>query len=191
MARRDAGSIPAEVCDRGAAKQTALPAKTLRAAALLAGAGVGSALTARFGDARASSPCPQPKPLAAVPLAIPRQALRDRTGVDKLPRRAVPGRHRAAGRGDDAPEPGCDEVGRGPSGVEGPGSVESALRVRGLDGSGALDEARRAHEPNRHIDVRAPDLVGSQLVLSRADAVRRASNQGQSATPQATPANLP
>jgi hypothetical protein len=43
---------------------------TRRAAALLAAASVGSTLTARCGDARASPPWPRPKPLAAGPLSI-------------------------------------------------------------------------------------------------------------------------
>ena len=50
-------------------------AKILRAAGLLAAAGVGSALTARCGDARASPPWPQPKSLAAGPHAIFKQSL--------------------------------------------------------------------------------------------------------------------
>jgi hypothetical protein len=56
--------------------QTAFCAKTLRAAGLLPVACVGSVLTARFGDARTSPPWPQPKSLAAAPLAIFKQALR-------------------------------------------------------------------------------------------------------------------
>ena len=55
--------------------QPALCAKTLRATALLAGAGVGSAVTARWGDAPASPPWPRPKSLVAGPLPIFRQAL--------------------------------------------------------------------------------------------------------------------
>jgi hypothetical protein len=56
--------------------QTAFCAKTLRAAGLLPVARVGSAVTARCGDARASPPWPQPKSLAAAPFRIFRQALR-------------------------------------------------------------------------------------------------------------------
>ena len=55
--------------------QAAFSAKTLRAAVLLAVACVGSAVTARFGDAPASPPWPQPKSLAAGPHAIFRPAL--------------------------------------------------------------------------------------------------------------------
>ena len=55
--------------------QPACGAKTLRAAGLLAVAGVGSVLTARCGDARTSPPWPQPKSLAAAPFPIFRQAL--------------------------------------------------------------------------------------------------------------------
>jgi len=71
------GAYPQRSVTEEQRSNAALPAKTLRAAALLAGAGVGSALTARCGDARTSPPCPQPKPLAAAPLAILRQALSD------------------------------------------------------------------------------------------------------------------
>ena len=56
--------------------QTAFSAKTLRAAGLLPAAGVGSVLTAHFGDARTSPPWPQPKSLAAGPHAILKQALK-------------------------------------------------------------------------------------------------------------------
>jgi len=56
--------------------QTAFSAKTLRAAGPLPGASVGSAVTARCGDAPASPPWPRPKSLAAAPLRIFRQALR-------------------------------------------------------------------------------------------------------------------
>jgi len=55
--------------------QPAVCSKTLRAADLLAVGGVGSVVTARSGDAPPSPPCPQPKSLAAAPLAILRQAL--------------------------------------------------------------------------------------------------------------------
>src|SRR5206468_7182514 len=55
--------------------QAAFSAKTRRAAGLLAAAGVGSALTARCGDARASPPWLRPKSLAAGPLSILKQAL--------------------------------------------------------------------------------------------------------------------
>jgi hypothetical protein len=56
--------------------QAAFSAKTLRAAVLLAAACVGSALTARCGDAPASPPWPQPKSPAAAPSIILKQALR-------------------------------------------------------------------------------------------------------------------
>ena len=56
--------------------QAAFSAKTLRAAVLLAVARVGSPVTARFGDAPASPPWPQPKSLAAGPHAILKQALK-------------------------------------------------------------------------------------------------------------------
>src|SRR5260221_6367959 len=55
--------------------QAAFSEKTLRAAGLLSVACVGSIVTARFGDAPPSPPWPQPKPLAAGPHAIFRQAL--------------------------------------------------------------------------------------------------------------------
>src|SRR5215204_7388026 len=58
--------------------QPARGEKTLRAAGLLAVAGVGSVLTARCGDAQTSPPWPQPKSLAAAPFLIFRQALRNR-----------------------------------------------------------------------------------------------------------------
>jgi hypothetical protein len=61
--------------------QTAFCPQTLRAAGLLPVAGVGSFLTARFGDARNSPSWPPPKSLVAGPLGIFRQALRSlRTG---------------------------------------------------------------------------------------------------------------
>src|SRR4030095_8760258 len=56
-------------------RQRGFGAKTLRAAVLLSRAGVGSAVTARCGDAPASPPWPRPKPHAAGPIAIFRQAL--------------------------------------------------------------------------------------------------------------------
>src|SRR5215218_8897471 len=56
--------------------QPACGMQTLRAAVLLALAGVGSVLTARCGDARTSPPWPQPKSLAAAPFLIFRLALR-------------------------------------------------------------------------------------------------------------------
>ena len=56
-------------------RQTGLSEKTLRAAGLLPVDFVGSALTARCGDARASPPRPQPKSLAAGPFSIFKQAL--------------------------------------------------------------------------------------------------------------------
>jgi len=46
------------------------------AAGLLAVGCVGSVVTARYGDAPSSPPCPPPKSLAAAPLAIFGQALR-------------------------------------------------------------------------------------------------------------------
>jgi len=55
--------------------QSAFCAKTLRAVGLVPGACVGSALTARCGDAPASPPWPQPKSLAAGPHVILKQAL--------------------------------------------------------------------------------------------------------------------
>jgi hypothetical protein len=56
--------------------QAVCSAKTLRAAGLSPGAGVGSAVTAHIGDAPALPPWPQPKSLAAAPLAILKHALR-------------------------------------------------------------------------------------------------------------------
>jgi len=55
--------------------QAAFSAKTLRAADLLPTAGVGSAVTARCGDAPASPPWPPPKSLAAGPHGVFKQAL--------------------------------------------------------------------------------------------------------------------
>ena len=55
--------------------QTAFCSTTLRAAGLLAVGGVGSVVTARFGDAPPSPPCPQPKSFAAAPLVVFKQAL--------------------------------------------------------------------------------------------------------------------
>src|SRR2546427_5395206 len=60
--------------------QTAFSPKTLRAAGLLSVAGVGSFLTARCGDVRNSPPWPQPKSLAAAPLVVSKQALRQSRG---------------------------------------------------------------------------------------------------------------
>ena len=57
--------------------QTAFCAQTLRAAGLLSVACVGSAVTARCGDAPASPPWPQPKSLAAGPHEILKQALKE------------------------------------------------------------------------------------------------------------------
>ena len=80
MARRDEGADPewsvTEEAIPQARDQAALSAKTLRATGLLAWAVVGSAVTARFGDAPASPPRPSPKSLVAEPLPIFRQALR-------------------------------------------------------------------------------------------------------------------
>src|SRR6266436_1039794 len=61
--------------------QPAFSTKTLRAAGLLPVAGVGSAVTARCGDAPASPPWPQPKSLAAAPLVVFKQALRPEPGL--------------------------------------------------------------------------------------------------------------
>ena len=47
-----------------------------RAAGLLGVGGVGSVVTARFGDAPPSPPCPHPKSLAAAPLLVCNQALK-------------------------------------------------------------------------------------------------------------------
>jgi len=57
--------------------QTARPSKTLRAAGLLPLAFFVTSLTARYGDARPAPPRPKPKSLAAAPLPIFRQALRE------------------------------------------------------------------------------------------------------------------
>jgi len=57
-------------------RQAALCSKTLRAAGLLFVGRVGSVVTAHYGDAPPSPPCPQPKSLAAASHAIFRQALR-------------------------------------------------------------------------------------------------------------------
>ena len=73
---------PMRVCSLVAPCQTGLSAKTPRAAGLLPVAGVGSALAARPGDARASPPWPRPKSLAAEPLSIFKPASQAR---QKLP----------------------------------------------------------------------------------------------------------
>jgi len=54
--------------------------KTLRAAVLLAANGVGSSITARYGDALASPPCPQPKSIAAELSLVFQQAPRRMNG---------------------------------------------------------------------------------------------------------------
>ena len=69
MARRDEGPYPQRSVTEEQRSQTVFCAKTLRAKGLLPWAGAGSAFTARFRDAPASPPCPQPKSLAAEPLA--------------------------------------------------------------------------------------------------------------------------
>ena len=74
MARREDRAYPYGSVSEEQRRQTGLVAKTLRAADLLPVDGVGSALAARCGDARASPPCPQSKSLAAEPLLILRQA---------------------------------------------------------------------------------------------------------------------
>ena len=56
--------------------QTAFGATTLRAADLLAVGRVGSVVTARFGDAPPSPPCPHPKSQAAAPLVVFNQTLK-------------------------------------------------------------------------------------------------------------------
>jgi len=67
MARRDERAYPQRSVSEEQRSQTAFCAKTLRAAGLLSAACVGSALTARCGDARAEPPWPQSKSLAAGP----------------------------------------------------------------------------------------------------------------------------
>jgi len=72
-------------CGSSTAKQrsqTAVSAKSLRAAGLLALSGVGSVVTARCGDAPPLPPWPKPKSLAAAPLAILRQALTLEVSID-------------------------------------------------------------------------------------------------------------
>jgi hypothetical protein len=59
-------------------RQTTFSAKTLRAAGLLPVASVGSVVTARCGDAPTLPPWPQPKSLAAAPLVILKQALKNK-----------------------------------------------------------------------------------------------------------------
>jgi hypothetical protein len=78
MARRNEGASPQRAVIEEQRSQTAVCAKTPRAAVLLAAAGVGSALTARCGDAPTSPPWPQPKSLAAGPLGVFKLALRRR-----------------------------------------------------------------------------------------------------------------
>src|ERR1700756_276656 len=79
LARRDEGAWPQRPVTEEQRSQAAFSAKTLRAAALLPAACVGSALTARCGDARPSPPWPQPKSPAAAPFLILKQALSRRT----------------------------------------------------------------------------------------------------------------
>jgi hypothetical protein len=69
-------NIPGGFSTEEPRSQTAFSAKTLRAAGLLPAAGVGSAVTARSGDAPASPPWPQPKSLAAGPIGIFGHALK-------------------------------------------------------------------------------------------------------------------
>src|SRR6266478_5418273 len=76
MARRDEGEYPL-IFDRGATKP----------GGLLPLAWVGSAITARCGDALASPPWPETKSLAAAPLVVFRQAL---TGARPLALRNAP-----------------------------------------------------------------------------------------------------
>src|SRR6266542_4062080 len=75
LARRDEGGYPQRSPTEEQRSQPAFSAKTLWAAGLLSVACVGSALTARCGDARSSPPWPQSKSLAAGPHAILKQAL--------------------------------------------------------------------------------------------------------------------
>src|SRR6266542_1369999 len=80
LARRDEGGYPQRSPPEEQRSQPAFSAKTLWAAGLLSVACVGSALTARCGDAgaRAEAPSPlwpQSKSLAAGPHAILKQAL--------------------------------------------------------------------------------------------------------------------
>ena len=76
MARRDERAYPQRSVSEEQRSQWVVSAKTLRAAGLLPVAGVGSAVTADYGDAPASPPWPPPKSLAAGPLSILKQALR-------------------------------------------------------------------------------------------------------------------
>jgi len=90
VARRDERAYPQWSVSEKERSQRAVSAQTLRAAGLLpvacvgsaitarggdALACVGSAITARGGDALASPPWPPPKSLAAGPLSISKQAL--------------------------------------------------------------------------------------------------------------------
>ena len=90
--------------------QTACCAKTLRAAGLLALAGVGSVVTARCGDAPPSPPWPKPKSLAAAPLAIFSQALSQNDAEEDNPkphREAVDAAERGLWQYPNLTERGC------------------------------------------------------------------------------------
>jgi hypothetical protein len=76
MARRDRENTLHGFSTKEQRSQAAVGSQTLRAAGLLAVGCVGSVVTARYGDAPSSPPCPPPKSLAAAPLAIFGQALR-------------------------------------------------------------------------------------------------------------------
>src|SRR5258708_22041687 len=75
MARRDEGAYPQRSVTEEQRSQAAFSAKTLGAADLSPTARVGSAVTARCGDAPASPPWPPPKSLAAGPHGVFNQAL--------------------------------------------------------------------------------------------------------------------
>jgi hypothetical protein len=98
------GSIPARGAVTEAQRsQRAFCAKTLRAAGLLPVACVDSFLTARCGDARNSSPWPQPKSSAAGPLLISKQALSQ--GIDASQTQSDPVKRKSRRRGKSEPIP--------------------------------------------------------------------------------------
>jgi len=75
MARREEGAYPQRSVTDEQRSQRVVSPKTLRAAGLLPMACVGSAVTARCGDAPASPPWPPPISLAAGPLWVFGRAL--------------------------------------------------------------------------------------------------------------------
>src|SRR6266571_2377227 len=99
MARRNEGAYPQRSVTEEQRSQAAFSAKTLRAADLLPTAGVGSAVTARYGDAPASPPRPSPKSLAAGPHGVFKQALCAELADEITPFGGMPSGHERVGSG--------------------------------------------------------------------------------------------